>query len=167
MKTSFNRLFQELKSTAVQFDASAAIRQKSLLRQLSAVDLPRHDALIRYYNLLLFMKGHPVNEVVLKIVHREEKRIAVFLRKNKPAHPVYKNSGLPYVCTEAAFSYDLLQWLQRQKSLRLEIGVEQEPGPELQDLLALTLPTIERDQAFAIERAGCNILLHYAIADVA
>ena len=149
MNPSFNSLFHELKSAAVQFDSVAVLRQKTLLRQLSALDLPRHDALIRYYNLLLFMKGHPVNAVVLKMVHREERRITAFLRKNKPVHPSYKNSGLPYVFTEAAFSYDLLLWLQRQKSLRMEIGGEQQPGPELQDLLALTLPSVERDQAFA------------------
>ncbi len=149
MNLSFSSLFQELKAASVQFDAAAVLRQKALLRQLSARELPRPEPLIRYYNLLLFMKGHPADAVVLKMAEREEKRITVLLRKNKPAHLSYKNSGLPYVLTEAAFSCDLLQWLRHQQGLRMETGPVNKPGISLNEVLSLTLPSVERDQAFA------------------
>lgn len=150
MKSPFARAVASLRQRINGFDAAsiAAVRQ-GLLR-IGQMPLPQSQALIDYYEALLFLSAHPVDQSLLGAVNGELRRMAQFLRLQRGQHAdLLTNQGLPYVDMVCRFSHDCMQWLLRHPGCSTRIDSYQDATADLNAVLRLTLPSLERSHTTA------------------
>lgn len=150
MKTSFNSLFKKLSSIANQFDDTSNQAKSVYLKTLSKTSLPKNKTLIEYYDLLIFLCSHPANAQLLGLSEKELKRISTFLKqKNEGTKFIYQGSGLPHSDILTRFSHDLIVWMLEQKNYQITLDSYLENEENLNDILKLTLPALERERTSA------------------
>ncbi|HJW28615.1 MAG TPA: hypothetical protein VJ508_05115, partial [Saprospiraceae bacterium] len=120
------------------------------LRVLSGMNLPKHFDLVVYYEMLLFMGGYPGDARELRLVQKEIHRITAWLKAmDQKKKALFDNTGMPFTETEAQYSHDGLRWLSTHPDLRIVDLHFQESILTLNDVLRLTLPSLERSETTA------------------
>ena len=143
-------LLRALRECANRFDSDANARRRDLLRALSKQPLPSGEALADYHDVLLFTLAHPADAATLKQAEGDMARIAAQLkrlRNQRPAVPL--DRGLPWVETVTRFTHDCIRWLLDHPHARVELKAFEEPVLDLNAVLKLTLPTLERNETTA------------------
>lgn len=148
MKESFRKQLIRLQSCLYGFDDMTNQTRYGVLKNLSKTGL--HDAkdLLLYADYLLFMVSHPASRQQFFLVKKEIARLTAFLKKHGKTSS-YEGSGLPYTITLTRFSFDILEWMLQRKKYRIELDSFTEDGSDLNDILKLTLPSLEREHTSA------------------
>lgn len=117
---------------------------------LEKMHLGDSEVLKNYADVLLFLCAYPDDPVLMSKADREIKRITGFLKKNK-AHlrKGFVNSGLPHTRFVSSFSHDFLSWLNADNQMKLEIDRFENTSFTLNEVLKLTLPTLEKSETTA------------------
>lgn len=145
MTRSFLAASQALQACARRFDADGLVAQQQALARVAAAPLPLGKALLGYHEALLFLRAHPSSPALLRQVEGELTRLAKFLQAQRGQVPeVLHNHGLPFVPTATRFSHDCLRWLLQHPHCRVGFHAWGEPVLDLNAVLRLTLPPLER-----------------------
>jgi hypothetical protein len=147
---AFVRAVQALRRSCHRFDDQAHEAKRLALQRLARTALQDTTALPRYHEMLLFLRAHPSNAALLAQIEGELGRIARFLRQRRRPHaPQLENSGLPFTDTVTRFTHDCVRWLLGHAHCRVAPESYAEPHLDLNAVLRLTLPTLERSQTTA------------------
>ncbi len=152
MVTTLSRaaLLRTLREGANRFDAESNARKQDTLRRLARLALPLDGALADYYDTLLFIAAHPPSDAVRELVEGEFHRIAALLKTKRGKHPAaLADRGLPWVDTVTRFTHDCNRWLLAHPHVRVRIESYTEPLLDLNAVLKLTLPPLERNETTA------------------
>ncbi|HOB66791.1 hypothetical protein [Ottowia sp.] len=147
---SRTRLQRSLRETANRFDADSAARKRDALARLAKLPLVADAALADYADTLLFIAAHPHDADTLKQVEAEFRRLAAFLKSRRGKHPAaLADRGLPWVDTVTRFTHDCNRWLLAHPHCRVLPDRYEEPLLDLNAILKLTLPSLERNETTA------------------
>lgn len=149
MATSFRTRVLALKSLLPQNDAESNGRKLAELQGISNCELPTGPSLVAYADTLLFLLAFPPDVKVQRAATKEMQRIARSLGSKKRTGAALLNSGLPYTSYEPKFSHDLCTWLSRDTGCHVRLGRFEDAEFELDRVLAITLPSLERSETTA------------------
>lgn len=150
MDKAFRKTFRSLTEISTRFDRNSTEQSFRLLKELSSKKLPDGKYLNEYMNLLQFMLAYPANGKVERLVKSEVSRIASHLKKRpEKKKEIYMNSGLPFTTGNSRFSHDCLRWLMEHPDVTVEMDDFNDAVFDLNDVLKLTLPSVERSETTA------------------
>jgi hypothetical protein len=150
MTSSRGALLHTLRECANRFDADSNLRKRDALARLAALPLKADAALADYHDTLLFIAAHPPNEALRRAVEREFRRLAAFIKPLRGRHPTaWAERGMPWVDTVTRFTHDCVRWLLAHPHCKVELAHFSEPLLDLNAVLKLTLPTLERNETTA------------------
>lgn len=147
LPSSFAALAGALRKLLGRFDADSVTHQRALVRALAVAPLPRGAALVTYHDALLFLAAHPFDDAMAHDVERGMARIERFLKSQPRGQaPVkaWEDQGMPWVDIVTRFSHDTTRWLLTHPMLDVGIECIDEPRASYNDVLAITLPALER-----------------------
>ena len=148
--TSRTSLLRSLRETANRFDAESAARRRDALTRLVSLPLFMDAALADYHDTLLFAAAHPSDADSLKQVEAEFARLAAFLKAKRGKHAAaLADRGLPWVDTVTRFTHDCNRWLLGHPHCKVVPERYEEPLLDLNAVLKLTLPSLERNETTA------------------
>ena len=134
---SFARAVQALRLSCHRFDAVGHEAKRLALQRLARTALQDTRALLRYHELLLFLRAHPSNAALLAQIEGELGRIARFLgQRRRRRSPHLENSGLPFTNTVTRFTHDCVRWLLGHAHCRVAPDSYGEPQLDLNAVLA-------------------------------
>lgn len=150
LKATFDTAVAALRAVQSRFDADANAAKKASLGRLRKIALRDGKALLAYHESLLFLCAHPSDVAMLALVEAEFRRLASFLkaRRGRQAHAL-NNEGLPFVDTVTRYSHDCVRWLLGHPDCTVAFEEFCEPSLDLNAVLRLTLPTLERNETTA------------------
>lgn len=147
MTNTFGSTLRKLSSIGAHFDAPSNTRKWELLQDLSRCELKISGSLIAYCDLLLFLLSMPPEEKVHKAARLEMDRMAkAIAASGRRLDRTLENSGLPHTTYGSKFSHDLTTWLIAERSCRVEIDRFEDAAFDLNQVLATTLPPMERSE---------------------
>lgn len=150
MTQGFTRSVTALRRQMNRFDAASVTQVRKALEKIRALPLQQCQALLDYHEALLFLSAHPADRALLAMVNRGLRRLAQFLRQQRPRHiPLLSNEGLPYAALVCRFSHDCVQWLLQHPQCTASIDSYQDATADLNAILRLTLPSLERSHTTA------------------
>ncbi len=150
MNTSRASLMRSLRDHANRFDAESNARKRDALDRLAKRPLVADAALADYHDALLFIGAHPPDANTLKRVEAEFKRLSVFLKGERGRHTAaLADRGLPCVDTITRFTHDCNRWLLVHAHCRVALDHCGEPLLDLNAVLKLTPPALERNETTA------------------
>jgi hypothetical protein len=150
MTLSFSRAVARLIAVAHHFDADGHAAKHDALRRSTRLALVAGAALPRYYEILLFLRAHPSDAALLAAVEAEFLRLTRFLGSRRRAHPQHlQEQGLPHVDMVTRFEHDCVRWLLAHPHCRIALDSYGEFAVGLNDVLRLTLPSVERSETTA------------------
>ncbi|MBL0105386.1 MAG: hypothetical protein IPP51_17385 [Bacteroidetes bacterium] len=121
-----------------------------MLKGISKTTLVANASLVQYFDVLLFLAAYANNEDDLTLCEKELSRATAALKKSKTLpEKVFNNTGLPFTKTVTGFSYDFLRWLLTHPHVKTELTRFENPAFDLNDVLKLTLPSLERYETTA------------------
>lgn len=147
---SRSALLRTLRESANRFDAESSQRKREALQRLMALPLAADAALADYHDTLLFIAAHPSDEAVRGMVERELRRLAAWLKARRGRHlAAWADRGMPWVDTVTRFTHDCVRWLLGHPHCKVVPDRYDEPLLDLNAVLKLTLPTLERNETTA------------------
>lgn len=150
MKTAFSTAVGDLRAVHNRFDIDATARTMACLTRLHGMPMRQGAALLAYHETLLFVRAHPANQALLTAVERELRRLAAYMKLQRGQHlPALLNEGLPFADTVTRFSHDGVRWLLSHPHCKVSIDHFAEPTADLNAVLRLTLPSLERNETTA------------------
>ena len=139
-----------LARAAPRFDAPAHADKHAALQRLSKLPLRADALLLRYHDLLLFLRAHPSDARLLAAVEGELARLAAFLRERRGDVPdALHNQGLPFADTVTRFTHDCVRRLLDHPHGRVTPDACIDASFDLNAVLRLTLPSLERGSTTA------------------
>lgn len=150
MTISFRNQVKALQDCLNSFDPASNATRSTCLKNLATLPFPIHHDLIQYFDALLFILAYPADEAQRSLAEKEMQRISTFLKsKVKAQHTSLVNSGLPFTPTITRFSHDKVRWLLAHPHCRITLNDFVNPSHTLNDVLKLTLPSIEHSETTA------------------
>ena len=150
VRSNFDSAVAALRADCPRFDAAGDTAKAACLGQLRKLALPGTKALLAYHEALLFLCAHPSNPAMRVTVEAEMRRIAAFMRARRGRHAKrLDNEGLPFADTVTRFSHDCLRRLLNHPQCKVRLEAFGEPALDLNAVLRLTLPTLERNETSA------------------
>lgn len=138
-------MIAKLKTIVNFFDEKSTNQKHQYLLKLSKTKLQLNKSLVQYNNLLLFICAYPDNKTILLSAEKELARISAFLKKHQVKNQdLFINSGLPFTKSNSSFTHCTVDWLLKNAFYNVMFHSYEEPKMELNAVLALTLPNIER-----------------------
>ena len=133
-------MLEQLQEAKLQFGPQAGGKMLKLLGTASRLQFREPADLIRFHEILLFIRAYPQNSAVLK---KADEGLAVFSRRaaeigaDDDAFNEEQAAGIVGTAIDAAFSYDIVRWLAQAHPGEVEIDWD---GYENWDRLGATLP---------------------------
>lgn len=150
MRITFRNQVKALRQSLNQYDPLGMENQAQALVQLTKLPLTTGKDLVEYYEALLFMAAYPTDSTRLKRAENELARISRFLNSKTIRHPaLHVNSGMPFTPMVTRFTHDQVRWLMAHPHCRITLEKFEEEALELNDVLRLTLPSLERAETTA------------------
>ena len=148
MQAVFSRRVKTF-SRALAVSGSAGVNQQlDCIRELRNTPLQPNKTLIAYHDALLFACAFPADKKIKTIAEAELKRITSFLRGKKTIK-AFINSGMPFTACHSFFSHDFTRWLMKHDGCTISFGQFKNGSLTLNDVLKLTLPSMERNETTA------------------
>jgi hypothetical protein len=138
-------LLSQLEETSRRFDERSRSRAARLLARLSRRKLTDTDSLIRFHELLLFLRAHPPSREILELVEAE---LDGFARRVEQLRQMgadlidldyIEYSGIVGTAVTGTFSYQIARWLATRFPKRVDIDWSRH---ERKDRLGATLPRL-------------------------
>jgi len=150
MRITFQNQFAALKEILNLFDPASNQVRLSCLKNLHALPLRLSNDLPDYFEALLFILAYPANSVQRSLAEKEMLRLTRFLQKaGKEINKLPRNTGIPFTPTITRFTHDKVRWLMTHPHCTVSLDAFVDPSHTLNDVLKLTLPTIERAETTA------------------
>ncbi len=150
MNASLATAVAELQAVCHRFDGESRRATMACLAGLRRMPLHEGQALLGYHEALLFLCAHPADATMLGRVEAELRRLTAFLKRRRGRHAALSSDqGLPFVSTVTRFSHDCTRWLMGHPHCKLAFDAFSEPSLDLNAVLRLTLPTLERNETTA------------------
>lgn len=127
---TINRLLDRLDEAKRRFDARGRAEALNLLARLEAVRLRDAESVIRFHEILLFMRAYPQGARVLrrveKILSSFSQRVRFLVDAGADLTPLEyaEVSGIGGTFVEDAFGYQITRWLARRHPSRVSINWE-------------------------------------------
>src|SRR5664280_3183932 len=152
MKAGSASRLPELETSKLNYGAGSASRIEKLLASMRDVEFASTESLIRFHDVLLFLRAFPqsrkvaqlADDLLTGIVHQVEK-----LRASGADMELFDNeefSGIAGTVINDNFTYDVARWLVRRYPQ--QIGVEwnfEEQGRQMAVTLPLLIPLLGDD----------------------
>ena len=149
---SLERLLDRLDKLKRPSDARGRARLAALLKQLERRRFRDADSLIRFHEILLFLRAYPQNVQLLRAAERILKtfsrRVEELRASGAETYQLEYGevSGIAGTGLSAVFTYDIVRWLARAHPRRVRLTWEgYEESAPLLALLARFLPLFEED----------------------
>jgi len=149
---SIDLLLAQLDAARYEFGAKQAVRTLTLLRALEKACFTDPSSLIRFHELVLFVRAFPQSAAVLRAVERIlndfHKRVEIVRNSGSDMSDfdTYEHSGIAGTTMEDTLSFDVARWLARRMPGQVEIAWENyEPGRELGTTGPRFMPLLEDD----------------------
>jgi hypothetical protein len=149
---SFGRLLFELETSRYSFGRSQAARVAKLLRRLETARFPDPPSLIRFHEILMFLRAFPHSPSVLRktetLLNNFWKRVDTLRQSvaDMDAFEPIEVSGIAGTQMEDTLSFDLADWLTRRLPGKVEIAWDHyDPGRELGTTGPRFMPLLEDD----------------------
>ncbi len=150
MRISFRNQVNALQNCLNSFDPKSNATRYTCLNNLSSLPFTIGQDFIHYFEALLFVLAYPADEAQRTLAEREMQRISSFLKSSvKDQHPALISSGLPFTQTKTRFSHDMVRWLLVHPHCKTTLDDFVNPSHTLNDVLRLTLPSIELPETTA------------------
>ena len=148
---SFKSLVVDLRAVQNRFDAHSTGRQRACLDSLARLVFPLGEATLQYHDSLLFIAAHPHDRGIERRVAAELARLDRFLRARRDKRPVaaWEDQGMAWIDIVTRFSHDAARWMLGHPHARVALDSFDQPTAELNDILRLTLPALERSETTA------------------
>jgi hypothetical protein len=149
---TLDSLLDRLDEAKRRFDASGAAQALKLLNQLDRRRFTDADSLIRFHEILLFMRAYPQGARVLgrveKILNAFGRRVTLLEEAGADLTPLEYGevSGIAGTFVEDMFGYDITRWLVRRHPAQVYINWERHEDPyRLGATWPRFLPLLEED----------------------
>ena len=149
---AINRLLDRLNESKRRFDELGGARSLKILAQLEKRRFMDAASLIRFHEILLFMRAYPQSARVLRrvenILNAFSRRVSLLADAGGDLAPLeyVEVSGIVGTIVEDTFSYQITRWLVRRYSSRLSINWElHEDEYRLAATWPRFLPLLEED----------------------
>ncbi len=125
---TLDALLDRLDETKRRFDAQGRAQSLKLLEQLDRRRFREADSLIRFHEILLFMRAYPQGARVLrrveKILDAFARRVALLAEMGADLTPLEYGevSGIAGTFVEDTFGYDITRWLVGRHARRVSIN---------------------------------------------
>lgn len=129
-RANTTRLLDQLDELKNQFDSNVARRVERLLDQLSRNDFDDTDSLVRYHELLLFLRAYPHNASTLRLIERElrsfSKRVERLRELEIDVEPLIhpEVSGIAGTSVIDTFSFYIVRWLLQRHASQVALDWE-------------------------------------------
>jgi hypothetical protein len=135
---ALERLLTQLEACRYRFGRRQSARVVALLNQLDAARFTDPTSLIRFHEVLLFLRAFPQGPIVIRtigrILNRFHKKVEVLLKEGADMddfEPI-EVSGIAGTQMEDTLSFDVARWLSQHMPGKVEIAWgNYEPGREL------------------------------------
>lgn len=164
---NFKPLVSALRAAQNKFDPESIERQCACLAQLSRREFPLSETTARYHDSLLFLAAHPHDRELERRVGAEFRRLERFLlaRRHAAAVAAWQDQGMAGVDIVTRLSHDTARWLLKHPHATVALESFDEPRAQLNHILKLTLPALERSETTAeLGNAELMDALHVARA---
>ncbi len=151
---SFKSSVGALRAVQNKFDPDSIERQRACLERLSRLTFPLNEATAQYHDSLLFLAAHPHDRPLERRVAAELARLERFLKARRHARPIaaFEDQGMAWIDIVTRFSHDAARWMLGHPHASVALDSFEQPTAELNDILKLTLPALERSET----TAGCG-----------
>jgi hypothetical protein len=150
MKKSVGSVLNKLSAVVNQFDADASSAKGIYLSELAQNKVFDSKSITKYHELLLFIAAHPDNKKILDTVEKELMRLTKMFKSFSEARQQdFLNEGMPFSPIVTKLSHDCLQWLNNHPHCSVEIDSFDNPLFDLNEVLKLTLPSLEKSDTSA------------------
>jgi hypothetical protein len=150
MLSNHKKSIEKLQALISMYSTESEAQKKSLIDAISANRNWTFFQLNTYHNLLQFMSAHPQSVQQWMHIEKQLKRIAKYLSMNRSKlDESYNDSGLPFTTMNTRFSHDILLWSMDATVCKITIDHFEAGGTDLNTLLNLTLPSVERAETTA------------------
>jgi hypothetical protein len=141
-------MIDQLDELKNQFTPDAAQRIQRLLKQLSRKKIKDTDSLVRYHEILLFLRAYPQNSAIVRAVDDElcrfAGRISVLDDSSPLQHP--EVSGIAGTTVTDTFSFYIVRWLLQRHATQVAIDWEWfEDENRLAETWPRFIPLLEED----------------------
>ena len=131
-----------------QFTPDAAERVEHLLTQLSRRKISDTDSLVRYHEILLFLRAYPQNAAIVRAVENElrafAERVAALEDSSPLQHP--EVSGIAGSSVTDTFSFYIVRWLLQRHASEVALDWEWfEDENRLAETWPRFMPLLEED----------------------
>lgn len=150
MQNNISSLLKELRAIATVYDGQQAKHKIQLLQSLRKHTPSTAKQWLEYNDLLLFMAAHPENEIHEQETQRAIKQFNQQIKNSaEEVRDTLRDSGILHTQIVTRFTHDLLSWLITDNDCKVVLDSFDKKGTELNELLRLTLPTIEHEETMA------------------
>ncbi len=150
MRITFRNQLATLKKLLTCFDAASKAQKISCLKNFHGLPLVLNKDLIIYLDTLLFVIAYPDHPASYALAEKEIRRVSRFLQMTDlKKHPYLVNSGMPFTKTKTRFTHDAIRWLMTHPDCRVTLDSFKDASLLLNDVLKITLPTLERSETTA------------------
>jgi hypothetical protein len=131
-----------------QFTPDTAEHIQRLLQQLSRKKINDTDSLVRYHEILLFLRAYPQSSAIVRAVEDElrafAERVSVLEDSTPLEHP--EVSGIAGTSVNDTFSFYIVRWLLQRHAAQVAIDWEWfESGNRLAETWPRFMPLLEED----------------------
>ena len=146
------RLLSNLSESKLSFDKRGRARSLKLLRQLEQRRFRDAASLVRFHEILLFMRAYPQSAMTLRkveqILSSFHRRISFLKERDADLAPLEEAevSGISGTAVEDTFTYNVTRWLNRRHASEISIDWEwHEDEYRLAATWPRFLPLLEED----------------------
>jgi len=109
-----------------QFTSDTAQRILRLLHQLSRKKINDTDSLVRYHEILLFLRAYPQSSAIVRAVENELRRFAERISVLEDSSPLERPevSGIAGTSVTDTFSFYIVRWLLQQHAAQVALDWE-------------------------------------------
>lgn len=149
---SLERLLAKLEASKRRFGADNAVRLEELLRSLAGRRFDDSDSLIRFHEVLLFIRAYPQSPALVRLADNLlasfGERVERLRSSGEDMTPFdyIENSGIVRTTLHGMYSYGIARWLAASHRARVEIDWERlERKERLGTNLPGLIPLLEED----------------------
>ena len=148
------QLLDRLDEAKRRFDVQAPVEIQKILKRLSRQRVRDSDTLIRYHEILLFLRAYPQSATIVKLTEAELSTFARRVEQLREAgidtsameHP--ELSGIAGTCVTDTFTYNIVRWLWQRHPKQVSLNWEWfEDENRLAETCPRFLPLLEEDAA--------------------
>jgi hypothetical protein len=154
VRSTTTKLLDQLERSAHRFGARQRESVEQVLSSLSRLRFNDPETLVRYHELLLFLRAYPHNSRIVKLAEKElasfPRRVEALRASEVDLSPIEtpEISGIAGTSVTDAFSYPIVRWLVRHQQGRVALDWDWfEDENRLAETWPRFMPLLEEDAA--------------------